>query len=80
MPAELQEIDDSEPLSNVSFGALKTWLTSVNAGLVSEFETKLMQQVVSIKKDLETTKNNLTETNSKVEKLRFTIFYFSPRT
>ena len=70
MPAELQEIDDSEPLSNVSFGDLKTWLTSVNAGLVSEFETKLMQQVVSIKKDLETTKNNLTETNSKVEKLQ----------
>ena len=70
IPSEFQEIDDSEMLNNVNFGALKTWLTGMNAGLVSQFETKLMQEVVSIRQDLETTKSSVTETNTKVEKLQ----------
>ena len=68
--SELHAIDDSETLNNISFGALKTWLTGVNASMVSQFETKLMQEVISIRQDLESTKTSLTETNSRVEKLQ----------
>ena len=53
--AALPHVDDNETLNNVTFGALKAWMTATNASLVSQFEEKL----VDIKQDLEDTKSKV---------------------
>ena len=60
--AALPHVDDSETLNNVTFGALKAWLTVNNNALVSQLEQKLTVDIVTIKHELEQTK-------TKVEKL-----------
>ena len=59
---EPPQVDDSETLDNVTFGALKAWLTHTNNDLVSQVEQRLTNNINNVRKELE-------ESNKKVEKL-----------
>ena len=63
-------IDDNETLNNVTFGALKAWLTETNNSLVSQLERKLTAEITKVKEDLETTKTTVSDTKTDLDKLQ----------
>ena len=55
------QVNDNETLDNVTFGALKAWLTFTNNNLVAQVEQRLTNEINGVKEELEETKKNVTK-------------------
>ena len=64
------QVNDTETLSNVTFGALKEWLTYTNNNLVAQVEQRLTEDINKVRTELEDTKSNVSKLQKELEKCK----------
>ena len=64
------QVDDDEPLSNISFGTLKAWLELANNSLVAQVEQRLNDNINSVKRDLAETKKTVEKLDKELKECK----------
>ena len=64
------QVNDNETLDNVTFGALKAWLTFTNNNLVAQVEQRLTNEINGVKEELEETKKNVTKLEKELKECK----------
>ena len=68
--ASTSQIDDEETLDNVTFGALKAWLTHTNNNLVAQVEQRLTDNINNVKKELEESKKTVEKLEKELKEVK----------
>ena len=63
-------LDESETLNNVTFGALKAWLTYTNNNLVANVEQRLTDNINSVKKELDESKKTVEKLEKELKEVK----------
>ena len=69
-PVGPPQVNDTETLNNVTFGALKEWLTYTNNNLVAQVEQRLTNDINSVRSELEETKKSVTKLENELKECK----------
>ena len=67
---EPPQVDDNETLDNVSFGALKAWLTHTNNNLVAQVEQRLTDNINGVRRELEESKKTVEKLEKELKEVK----------